>query len=331
VEFAHGELASTGNFFQWDGSYPEPVFSTEATPISDRDIEQNGFYTAGRFVLADPLKLIAGVRFSTFDMDYFSLYDAAPEGQYDFDKTIPYAGLVYDLNSSFSTFVSYTEIFKPQNSRGITGAYLDPIDGRSFEAGIKGEHFAGRLNTALTLFQTRQNNVAGPVYDPETGEAVLLPDGTSVSQPIDGTKTRGFEFELSGELRPDWNASLGWTRYKLEDAEGEDVRTFVPRTLIRAFTTWKAPGAWSKLTLGGGVNYQSSSFTFVGTPDGGTTLNQGDVTLLSLMARYEVTSNASVQINGENLLDKKYFVLDEYDNTYFGAPLNVSVGVSLRF
>jgi outer membrane receptor for ferric coprogen and ferric-rhodotorulic acid len=38
-----------------------------------------------------------------------------------------------------------------------------------------------------------------------------------------------------------------------------------------------------------------------------------------------------VQFNGENLLDKKYFVLDEYDNTYYGAPLNVSASFRWTF
>ena len=45
------------------------------------------------------------------------------------------------------------------------------------------------------------------------------------------------------------------------------MRTFVPRTLVRAFTTW-APRRSTKLTLGGGINWQSASHTFVGTPDG---------------------------------------------------------------
>ena len=56
------------------------------------------------------------------------------------------------------------------------------------------------------------------------------------------------------------------------------------------------------------------------TPSGGTTLRQGSVTNLSLMARYQVSPKVSVQLNGNNLLDRKYFVLDQYDNTYYGAP-----------
>lgn len=238
--------------------------------------------------------------------------------------------MIYDVSREFSLFASYTQIFKPQNAKDITGRFLDPVDGKSFELGIKGEHFDGRFNTALTLFQTRQNNVATAVYDPGTGEAVLLPDGTQASTTIDGTKTRGFELEASGQIRAGWNASLGWSRYKLEDARGEDVRTFIPRTLVRAFTTWRAPGAFANLTLGGGVNWQSSSRTFVGTPDGGTTLQQSSVALVSVMARYQLTPNASIQLNGDNLLDKKYFVLDEYDNTYYGAPVNASVSFNIR-
>ena len=334
LNYQAGELVPVGNFFQWDGSYPEPEFATESTPVTDTHTKQHGFYTAARFSLTEPLQLIAGARFSVFDTDYLFLSESVESGQvydYDFNKTIPYAGLVYDFSREFSAFTSFTKIFKPQSSRDITGAYLDPIDGRSFEVGVKGEHLDGHLNTALTLFETRQSNVATAVTDPDTGEAILLPDGSSASRAIDGTKTRGFEFEVTGELRRGWNASLGWSRYQLEDADGADVRTFVPRTLIRAFTAWNAPGVWNKLTLGGGVNYQSASHTLAGSPAGGSSITQGAVTLVSLMARYQLSSNATVQLNGENLLDKKYYVLDEYDNAYYGAPLSASLGVSLRF
>jgi outer membrane receptor for ferric coprogen and ferric-rhodotorulic acid len=330
VEFQPGEYADPGNFFLWDGSYPAPTFAPEATPLTNIDTRQNGFYTAARLSLTDPLKLIAGARFSTFRTDYFYLYDTPVEPfKYDFDKTLPYAGLIYDISAQFSAFASFTEIFKPQRSRDIDGRFLDPIDGRSIEVGMKGEHLDGRLNTSLTMFETRQNNIATAVYDPDTGETIKLPDGTDVSRAIDGTKTRGFELEASGQLREGWNASLGWSRYQLEDANGDDVRTFIPRTLIRGFTTWNAPGALSKLTIGAGVNWQSESRTQVGAPNGGTTLRQGSVTLVSLMARYQITPEASVQVNGDNLLDKKYFVLDEFDNTYYGVPLKASVSFRL--
>lgn len=329
--YEHGELADTGNFFEWDGSYPQPEFAREGTVINALDTWQNGLYVAGRFVLAEPLKLIGGLRYSTWKSEGSDIYDADnATSTFDYEKIIPYAGLIWDVSQQFSLFTSYTGIFKPQGSRDIRGAFLDPIDGRSIEAGIKGEHADGRLNTALTLFETRQSNVAIAVYDPATGQAVLLPDGKQASRAIDGTQTRGFELEIGGQIRQGWNASLGWSKYQLDDAQGKAVRTFVPRTLIRSFTTWTPSGEGQRLTFGGGINWQSKSSTFVGTPDGGTTLRQSDVTLLSLMARYRITPNIALQFNSENLLDEKYFVLDEYGNTYFGTPTSYSLSFNVK-
>ena len=38
-----------------------------------------------------------------------------------------------------------------------------------------------------------------------------------------------------------------------------------------------------------------------------------------------------MQLNSENLLDEKYFVLDEYDNTYYGTPANYSASITWSF
>lgn len=326
------ELPDTGNFFNWNGSYPRPEFAAVGDLVNDIHSRQDGGYVVTRLSLANPLKLIAGVRYALWKTDYFAAGESPPDGfHYDYRKSIPYAGLIYDVTRDYSLFASYTGIFKPQNNRDITGRYLDPIDGRSFEVGIKGEHFGGRLNTAVTLFETRQNNVATGLLDPGTGDPVFLPDGTQASTSIDGTRTRGFEMEVSGVLLPGWNASLGWSHYTFHDANDEPVRTFVPSTLVRTFTTWTLPGVLHRLTVGGGLDWQSSSHTTVGAPDGTTELHQASVPLLSLMGRYQVTDNVSVQLNGNNLLDRRFYVLDEFDNTYYGTPLSWSVGVSVKF
>ncbi len=169
-EFAHGALAPVGNFFEWDGSYAEPAFDAQGFLLQDIDTRQNGLYVAGRFSLAEPATLVAGARASSWKSDHFYLYDS-PDVTFhtDYDQVIPYAGLIYDVSSNYSLFASFTEIFKPQNSRDIEGSYLDPVEGRSFEMGVKGEHLEGRLNTGLTVFETRQNNVAVQAIDPVTG------------------------------------------------------------------------------------------------------------------------------------------------------------------
>ena len=331
--FPHPDnLSDPGNFFNWDGSYPQPEFSGVSQLVNDIHSRQDAGYVVARLSLADPLKLIAGVRYASWKTDYFVDGESPPDGfHYSFNKAIPYAGLIYDVTRNYSLFTSYTTIFKPQNNRDVTGRYLDPIDGQSFEAGIKGEHFGGRLNTALTVFETRQNNVATGLLDPETGNPVLLADGTQASMATDGVRTRGFEAVVQGVLLPGWNASLGWSHYVFHDSDGKPVRTFVPGTLVRTFTTWNPPGVLNKLTVGGGISWQSTSHTTVATADGTTELHQASVPLLNLMGRYQVTDNVSVQLNANNLLDRKYYVLDEFDNTYYGPPLSWAVAVSVKF
>ena len=73
-------------------------------------------------------------------------------------------------------------IFKPQNSRDINGQYLDPIDGNSFEFGIKGEHFDGASILRSRCSRRARTTSPTPVFDPETGEPIVLPDGTQASQ-----------------------------------------------------------------------------------------------------------------------------------------------------
>lgn len=317
------------SFFEWDGSYPRPGFGP-STLATDIKTDQGGVYAAARFSLADPLHLIAGARYAWWKVDSFYVYDTPVNSNYDFTKVVPYAGLVWDFLPQLSAFASYTGIFKPQNNRSISGHYLDPIDGRSMEVGVKGEHFDRRLNTAITVFETLQNNVAEPVLD-AGGNPVLLPDGSAATQGADGIRTKGVEVEVAGRLTSELQASLGWTYYQIHDAMGDRAQTFVPSTMLRMFATWEPRRMVEHLTLGAGVNWQSSTSTIVASPSGSTTLHQGEVTQVGIMARYQFTPHLSVQFNGNNIFDRKFYVLDQYDNTYYGAPANYSLTMRVTY
>lgn len=318
-----------GNFFEWDGSYPRPDFGP-SYQVADISVDQDAVYAAARFSLADPLKFIAGARYASWRMDGFYLYDSPTDSDFDLRKLIPYAGLVWDFLPDYSAFASYTGIYKPQTGRDINGSYLDPVEGVSYEVGIKGEHFNRRLNTALTLFDTRQDNIATPVLNPD-GSPVLRPDGSSVMAAVDGVRSRGFEIDVSGRVTNDVQVAFGWTYFKMDDEDGEQVRPFLPRTLVRLFGTWQ-PRQWvPDLTLGAGFNWQSGTSSTIASPSGAYTLRQGGFGQLSLMARYQFTPQVSAQFNANNVLDKKFFVLDEFDNTYYGAPANYAVSLRMTY
>ena len=334
-----GTLPPVGDFFQWNGSYPKPAFGP-GTLAQDISTDQDAVYAAARFSLADRAKLIAGARYARWNVDSYYIYEssASSSNHYGFSRVVPYAGLVWDVLPEYSAFASYTGIFKPQTALGADGRYLPPVDGRSYEVGIKGEHFERRLTTALTLFETRQDNIAAPLLDPVTGEPVYFPDGiTPVSQAIDGVRTRGFEIEVVGRLTNDVQLSFGWTHYLMDDQAGEAVRTFIPNTQVTLFATWQ-PRQWAEnLTLGVGVNWQSATSTIVGFPVGSqfdavpTRFDQGAFANVSLMAEYRFTPRIALQFNAENVFDKRYFVLDQYDNTFYGAPASATLTLRMAY
>src|SRR5690606_24932503 len=72
----------------------------------------------------------------------------------------PYLGAVYDLNDTYSLYASYTDIFTPQTEETSSGGKVEPIRGQSYETGIKGEWFDGRLNASAAYFRTKQENKA---------------------------------------------------------------------------------------------------------------------------------------------------------------------------
>ncbi len=83
--------------------------------------------------------------------------------------TTPYAGLVFDINGTYSTYASYTEIFQPQTLKDRNGGYLDPVDGKSYEVGVKGAWFDNRLNASLAVFRIEQDNVGQATGEPVLG------------------------------------------------------------------------------------------------------------------------------------------------------------------
>ena len=77
----------------------------------------------------------------------------------DRTKTTPYGGIIYDLDDTWSAYVSYSTIHKPQGllkAGPAPGTSLPAIKGRSYEAGLKGELMDGRLNATFSLFNVER-------------------------------------------------------------------------------------------------------------------------------------------------------------------------------
>ena len=319
-------IAEVGNFNEWDGSYPQPIRGERRTD-SDLDIEQSGAYLATRLTLTDDFRVVLGVRNADWSQrgeSYGSTVDYGDSG-----VVIPYAGALYDLTSVHTAYVSYTEIFKPQNAQDRYGSYLDPVVGKGYEAGLKSTFLDGGLYTTATLFRIDQDNVA----QPDPGHVI---PGTifEASRAARGTRSEGYEIEVVGQPQPNWDVSLSYTRFTAEDEAGVDVNTNHPREMLKLFSTWQFSGTWSKLTLGGGLNWEGENYTVAWNPVTGLDerLEQESYALVSLMASYAFSPQLSAQLNVENLLDEEYYSqIGFYNQLAFGAPRNVQLRLNYEF
>ncbi|MCO8170868.1 TonB-dependent receptor [Pseudomonas sp. 21LCFQ02] len=323
------------NVYTWNNYTSRPVTHLGQLYDGDTTIYQRGTYLAARLHPTEQLSVILGARASDYDYTYDLSYMLTPARNStttykESGVVTPYAGVVYDLNDEHSVYASYTNIFKPQSVRDSSGATLKPREGDNYEIGFKSELLDGRLNTSIAAFEIRQDNLA------EVDPGQVIPGTTSAAyRAVKGARTRGFEMEASGDLTPDWNLSASYNHSITKNADGERINTVAPANMFRLFSTYRLPGELNRLTLGGGVNWQSG-IHFTATPsDLGRTVKatQDAYAVFNLMGRYQITDQLSATLNINNLFDKKY--LSALDTTfysgYYGEPRNVMLSTRYRF
>jgi outer membrane receptor for ferric coprogen and ferric-rhodotorulic acid len=328
--FGASDFPSDVPFLNWNGkSFPTPTFSTTPTRDVDERIEQNGYYAALRLNPTDRLKIIGGGRLASWKQTGQN-YQAPVEYGED-NVFIPYVGVLYDLTPNHRLYASYTKIFQPQNALDRNLRQLQPLDGKSYEIGLKSAFFNEALQTSIALFRIEQDNVAQPdimVIAPGGG----LPQQTYIA--ANGTVSKGFELEVTGKPLRGWNVNFGYSQFKAEDGDGNPFNTDQPRRLLKLFTTYDLPGALDGLTIGGGVNYRSKAYSTGPNPvtNAAFRFQQDAYTLVNLMVRYALTERLQLQANFENVLDKPYYSqIGFYSQYRYGEPRNFTLGANYRF
>ena len=320
------------NLYRWN-HLAAPVFgATYVTYDSTR--RQASAYAAMRLNLSERLKFIAGAKVLRYSENYISNAPAAPfYGEAPASEShvfTPYGGLVFNIDATHSAYASYSTIYQPQASQDRFGKLLAPREGKTYEAGVKSGWLDGRLNTSAALYLIQQKNLA------ETDPGYTLPGSNDPAfRTIKGADTKGIDLEATGALTPSWNVSASWSYSQTENAEGKAIQTTFPRHLVKLWTTYRLPGDFNRLTVGGGMNWQSRVYSDINVWQVERIMHweQKAYSVASLMARYDVNDKLSATVNVANLFDKKYTasVSDWWYSGMYGPARKVALSVRYQF
>ncbi|AVK08224.1 MULTISPECIES: Fe(3+)-pyochelin receptor FptA [Pseudomonas aeruginosa group] len=308
------------NVYRWDPhSVPRPQIGAYRSP-GTTTTTQKGIYALGRIKLAEPLTLVLGGRESWWDQD-------TPATRFKPGRQFtPYGGLIWDFARDWSWYASYAEVYQPQDRQTWNSEPLRPVEGKTYETGIKGELADGRLNLSLAAFRIDLEN--NPQEDPDH------PGPPNNPYYISGGKVRsqGFELEGTGYLTPYWSLSAGYTYTSteyLKDSQvdsGTRYSTFTPRHLLRLWSNYDLPWQDRRWSVGGGVQAQSD----YSVDYRGVDMRQGGYALVNLRLGYRVDEHWTAAVNVNNLFDRTYYqsLSNPNWNNRYGEPR--SFNVSLR-
>ncbi|MGY1490402.1 TonB-dependent siderophore receptor [Methylobacillus pratensis] len=309
--------------------------------------QQSGLYAYGQFELIKDIKLILGGRYASFkawsngfnyDLTHRAAYNKVQDTSGIFT---PYYALMWNLTTEWTSYISMTESYEDQ-SRYFNASQqaLDPTTGRSWEIGLKGEHFNGRLNSSVAIYRSLRRNYAvylngDPSFSLPGRNCCYAGDGKFLSQ--------GLELELSGVLTPNWQINAGYTYDDNTTEYGTDAgnryASYTPKHMLKLWSSYQLSGSLSALRVGGGVQAQSSSYrsgsvntwnptgglSGTGAFDGPTVpydFMASGRAIWNAFAEYKLNNHWNAALNINNAFDKRYHqtVYDTNGNNFYGAP-----------
>ncbi|MFV5369991.1 TonB-dependent siderophore receptor [Acinetobacter junii] len=274
-----------------------------------------------------------GVRWDQFDSeldfkkDFVRGSTTTPAGTVysnDTDFFSYQAGVVFRPTEHGSIYASFATSANPVGidvdvDMDAANQTLDPEKARTYEVGTKWSLWENRANINAALFRTEKQNTRIAI-DAET------------SANAGESKVDGFELGLTGHITDKWEMALGYSYLdsKVEKAaynkvaqEGKPL-PFVAKNSASLWTTYHV---LPKLTLGAGVQYRDKVFSDTTSPKILPTF-----TIYNAMLQYEVDENVDLQLNVNNISDKRYFT-SAYTSHYAneGDGRNAVLAINFKY
>ncbi|OCR25708.1 ligand-gated channel protein [Pseudomonas syringae] len=253
----------------------------------DYEVKSSGFATAGRNTVAGNFK-----RENTSQLWNYQV------------------GLVFKPLPNGTIYAAWSTSSNPSGETSGNGGLeisaanndLEPEKNRNYELGTKWDFFGDDLSLTAALFRTEKTNAR--MTDPDNATFQVL-DGEA--------RVNGLEFTYTGKITSKWKVYGGYTYMESELVKttlAADEGNHMPSTPRNSFNLWSTYELIPKLTIGGGATFVDSRF--------GNEANSVEVPSYwryDAMASYALTKNVDLQLNVQNLTDKRYY--DQVFTTHY--------------
>jgi len=309
-----------------DTTYTGPVNFIQAA-AQDGTLKNQAIYLFETAELSPQFEINAGVRYEHNDGTHTSAtYTAgafSSQGQVfeNEDYLLSYrAGLVYKPVENASIYVAYGNSKAPSKT-SVNGSCtaqtcnVEPETARNYEIGTKWNLLDNQLSLTGSLFRNARTNFRVASNDP------IVPE-----QQVDGSaRVDGIALGAAGTITPEWMIFANYTYLKskiiqsvsdfclrnpvtcgntpaIPDPQAGYELGNVPDHAVSLWTTYTLP---FQLTVGYGATYQGR--WYLGTTAATLNTTDGYWTHRAMLS-YQVLDNLDVQLNVNNLFDKKYFI-----------------------
>jgi iron complex outermembrane receptor protein len=320
VGFDHRQLFEHGTDGYGYDETPFDLYNPEYKGIVPPELDE---YASSRqtlfgFYAQDQMRLDRWIAVASFRRDYINSDMTAQRKQRDAQNSMRF-GLMYELPSGMTPYVSYAQSFNPILGGGVcVGGFCEPQLGEQYEVGFKYKYSPDVTINGAIFDITEENRLASSNIPPkflsiQTGKVSI----------------KGAELEVLATVWRDLDLIASYTYLDTEvlsgDTKGNHIEV-VPEQQASLWAKYRfalfgTPG----FSAGVGVRYSGQSW------GGLDTLEIPSYTLYDAMLAYE-NANWRFQINGTNLSDEIHVTtcLSRGD-CFWGARRTVLSSLTYKF
>ncbi|MFY9826130.1 MAG: TonB-dependent siderophore receptor [Thermoanaerobaculia bacterium] len=279
-------------------------------------------YAQDQIELSSHLQLVAGLRFDRFDLQYHNNRTGDPLGRVD-DLVSLRAGIIVKPITTLSFYGSYGVSYLPSSGDQFSSLttitqQLKPEKFDNYEVGVKWDPLDSLSLTTAVYRLDRTNTRSTDPNDPTR----IVQTGSQ--------RTNGYELGINGRITPNWSIAGGYTYQDAfvtsatAAARAGAVVAQVPRNTL---SLWNNYQVHPRLAAALGIIYRSEMFAAIDD-----TVTLPGYTRVDAAAYFSLTQDLRLQVNVENLLDKKYWTnADSNTNISPGSPRALRVGLIAKF